>query len=218
MSKPSTKSAVVLRKSLELVTSKIRIRPPTSGNPAKMSSTTVSAADSSQPIPSQQPMLASQRAKLQQDMSEESKTRRTGGFGAYFPLGYKEAVHQWVRRSPFPRCPVLDVSRLSTTVSVPPCTSPSPLSSPAFFAARSLCCTSRVSCLEKPLSCNATLRSLYRQSSSSCLGDTLWWAMTANSESPVDDRLLPRRRTECHLLHSSPPGSRRRRHTGFQQA
>ena len=206
MSKPSPKSAVVLRKSLELATSKIRIRHPTAGNPAKMSSTTVSAADSSQPIPSQQPMLASQRAKLQQDMSEESKTRRTGGFGAYFPLGYKEAAHQWVRRSPFltspPRC---SQQCVGSALQPPPPPSLLALAFSLAFLRQDILFTPQESlAFEKTLSTPiATVRS------------SLWWAMTANSESPVDDCLLPRRRTECHLLYSSPPGSRRRRHTGF---
>lgn len=43
----------------------------------------------------QQPMLASQRAKQNQTPTEAN---RTGKFAGFFPLGYKEAVSQWVRQ------------------------------------------------------------------------------------------------------------------------
>ena len=42
---------------------------------------------------SQQSPLASQRAKQSKAPTEAN---RTGKFGGYFPLGYKEAYSQWV--------------------------------------------------------------------------------------------------------------------------
>ncbi|KAI9696249.1 MAG: hypothetical protein M1836_005802 [Candelina mexicana] len=41
----------------------------------------------------QRPMLASQRAK--QEQTGPSEANRTGKFGGYFTLGYKEGFHQW---------------------------------------------------------------------------------------------------------------------------
>lgn len=58
------------------------------------SSAIMSASDESRSR-GQQPMLASQRAKDQ--TSAPSEANRTGKFGGYFPLGYREAVSQWVR-------------------------------------------------------------------------------------------------------------------------
>ncbi len=43
----------------------------------------------------QKPMLASQRAKLEQ--TGPSEANRTGKVGGYFTLGYKEGFQQWVR-------------------------------------------------------------------------------------------------------------------------
>ena len=42
---------------------------------------------------SQQSPLASQRAK---NAKTPTEANRTGRFGGYFPLGYKEAYSQWV--------------------------------------------------------------------------------------------------------------------------
>jgi hypothetical protein len=42
----------------------------------------------------QQPMLASQRAKQQAQGDERSRTPRA--LSGYFPLGYKDAAYQWV--------------------------------------------------------------------------------------------------------------------------
>ncbi|KAB5577930.1 Alpha/Beta hydrolase protein [Coniochaeta sp. 2T2.1] len=74
---------------------------------AQMSMSTDGTSVSSSSTPSlppfgQQPMLASQRAKLQQRQKEkdekmaqsESNARQRSMMG-FFPLGYKEAVHQW---------------------------------------------------------------------------------------------------------------------------
>jgi cardiolipin-specific phospholipase len=49
---------------------------------------------------SQQPMLASQRAKKQTETP--TKDNGTGRFSQFFPLGYKEGFSQWVCKSPFP--------------------------------------------------------------------------------------------------------------------
>lgn len=46
--------------------------------------------------PGGQSMLASQRAKEQAQQESEQKIQRR--MGPFFPLGYKDAVYQWVRR------------------------------------------------------------------------------------------------------------------------
>ncbi len=48
----------------------------------------------------QQAMLASQRAKNEEQGSSHSEDtpREANRPSVYFPLGYKEAVQQWVRR------------------------------------------------------------------------------------------------------------------------
>ena len=45
----------------------------------------------------QQPMLASQRAKQSQTPTEANRTGKISG--GFFPLGYKDAVSQWVRHT-----------------------------------------------------------------------------------------------------------------------
>jgi len=42
-------------------------------------------------------MLASQRAKEEEEEYDPDKARARNRMSAYFPLGYKEAAHQWVR-------------------------------------------------------------------------------------------------------------------------
>ncbi|KAH8884774.1 alpha/beta-hydrolase [Thozetella sp. PMI_491] len=95
MLKPSPTSAVALPQRLRTAVTQ-QVSSAGSGNHAKMSSTTVSEPSTSHP---QQPMLASQRAKQQQSPAQtqtsEAQSRRTGRMSGYFPLGYKDAVHQW---------------------------------------------------------------------------------------------------------------------------
>ena len=68
----------------------------------KMSTTAISeGAPSASATRHQQPVLASQRAQAQQQQQQQQAerdqtSRRTGPMAAYFPLGYKEAAHQWV--------------------------------------------------------------------------------------------------------------------------
>ena len=67
----------------------------------KMSTTAISeGAPSASATRQQQPVLASQRAQAQQQQQQQVErdqtSRRTGPMAAYFPLGYKEAAHQWV--------------------------------------------------------------------------------------------------------------------------
>lgn len=59
---------------------------------------TMSASASSDDVRTrgQQPVLASQRAKLEQQ-NHPTAANRTGRVAAFFPLGYKEGFTQWVR-------------------------------------------------------------------------------------------------------------------------
>ena len=54
---------------------------------------TASGRDDDISTKTQQPMLASQRAKQNRAAAEENQTAKRGGF---FPLGYKEGFSQWV--------------------------------------------------------------------------------------------------------------------------
>lgn len=59
----------------------------------------------------QQPMLASQRAKEQAQADEKPRSR---GVSAYFPLGYKDAAYQWVSSTCHPPRPARDKHQLLT--------------------------------------------------------------------------------------------------------
>ena len=67
---------------------------PTSSAPATATHFVVKmSTDSTVNARTQQPMLASQRAKEQAQADEGRRPPRGAG---YFPLGYKDAVYQWV--------------------------------------------------------------------------------------------------------------------------
>ncbi len=59
-----------------------------------MSAATADSGDDEVHSRSQQPMLASQRHKAGNDTPTEEN--RSGRFGRYFTLGYKEGFNQWV--------------------------------------------------------------------------------------------------------------------------
>jgi len=59
-----------------------------------MSAATADSGDDEVRSRNQQPMLASQRHKAGNDTPTEEN--RTGRFGNYFTLGYKEGFSQWV--------------------------------------------------------------------------------------------------------------------------
>lgn len=61
---------------------------------ATMSAATADSGDDEVRSRNQQPMLASQRHKAGNDTPTEEN--RTGRFGNYFTLGYKEGFSQWV--------------------------------------------------------------------------------------------------------------------------
>ena len=64
-----------------------------------MSTATANDSDDDFRTRGQQPVLASQRAKQNNTPTEANRTGKVGG---YFPLGYKDAISQWVRNpSPF---------------------------------------------------------------------------------------------------------------------
>ncbi len=58
-----------------------------------MAAATANGSDDDYSTKTQQPMLASQRAKQNAAAQKEA---RTGPRGGYFPLGYKEGFSQWV--------------------------------------------------------------------------------------------------------------------------
>jgi len=60
-----------------------------------MSASTASSSDDDYTSRTQQSPLASQRARKQGNPPSEAN--RTGKFGGYFTLGYKEGFSQWVR-------------------------------------------------------------------------------------------------------------------------
>lgn len=62
-------------------------------SPTTTQSSTMST-DSTVTARTQQPMLASQRAKQQAQGDEKPRTPRI--FSGVFPLGYKDAAYQWV--------------------------------------------------------------------------------------------------------------------------
>ena len=74
----------------------LRLRVTAPGNVARAYSSgmasTASGSTEEQRSRQQQPMLASQRAKLEQ----APRDTRSGRISAYFPLGYKEGFSQWV--------------------------------------------------------------------------------------------------------------------------
>lgn len=72
-----------------------------------MSAATANNGDDDFRTRAQQPMLASQRAK--QD-NAPSEANRTGKVGGYFPLGYKDAISQWVGDHAFRNCSYADSS------------------------------------------------------------------------------------------------------------
>ena len=57
-----------------------------------MAATAASDSDDDFRTRGQQPVLASQRAK----QNTPTEANRTGRIGGYFPLGYKDAISQWV--------------------------------------------------------------------------------------------------------------------------
>lgn len=59
-----------------------------------MSAATADSGDDEVRSRNQQPMLASQRHKAGNNTPTEAN--RTGKFGGYFTLGYKEGFSQWV--------------------------------------------------------------------------------------------------------------------------
>ena len=63
-----------------------------------MATATADGSDDNIRSRGQQPMLASQREKANNTPTEAN---RTGKFGGFFTLGYKDAVSQWV--CAFPR-------------------------------------------------------------------------------------------------------------------
>ena len=58
-----------------------------------MATATANGSDDNIRSRGQQPMLASQREKAD---STPTEANRTGKFGGFFTLGYKDAVSQWV--------------------------------------------------------------------------------------------------------------------------
>jgi cardiolipin-specific phospholipase len=116
MIKTSSLAFTALPSRLTLATS---ISPPSSPPPpclnssglngrSQMSTDATAASDSHPHHRTQQPMLASQRAKQQRQQEEAGMSQaenldkgrpRQGGLWNLFPLGYKEAAHQWVSTS-----------------------------------------------------------------------------------------------------------------------
>lgn len=73
-----------------------------------MSTATANDSDDEFRTRGQQPVLASQRAKQN---STPTEANRTGKVGGYFPLGYKDAISQWVRNGvPFPLSRLIPLS------------------------------------------------------------------------------------------------------------
>ena len=62
-----------------------------------MSTATANDSDDDFRSRGQQPVLASQRAKQNNTPTEANRTGKVGG---YFPLGYKDAISQWVSNEP----------------------------------------------------------------------------------------------------------------------
>jgi cardiolipin-specific phospholipase len=107
MIKTSSLAFSALPSRLTLATSTSLVNNSPAGVKMTTDATAASPSSSSHSIRGQQPMLASQRAKQRTtndtdaEMAEsENKSRsRRSIMNAYFPLGYKDAVHQWVGTS-----------------------------------------------------------------------------------------------------------------------